>query len=83
MPLTAEQTARLTWLQGQIIHNKELTEDERKSYCREGVQIMKGDRIAAQVASTTSRTTAAKKRAPIDVGAALANLRNLGKEATP
>ncbi len=69
MPLTLEQTARLEYLRGRAIRGEATREEEL-----EGIEILRGDRIAAQVASTKARTAKAEAAKPVDTKALLAGL---------
>ncbi len=73
MALSAENTARL-----QVLHAKALAETISLEELREGVAILRQDRVAAQIASTKARKTAAAEKAPVDVASVLADLRNIG-----
>lgn len=75
MALTPENTARLQAIQAKVLRG-EATKDDVK----EGVLIMRQDRIAAQTGSTTSRTQAAAEKKIIDPAAVLADLRALGQK---
>lgn len=72
--MTAEQTARLLDLQRKAIAGT-ATLDELK----EGVQILRADRVGAQAASTASRTTKAAAKAVIDPQTFLNQLKALPK----
>lgn len=69
MALTPENTARLQALQAKVLQGT-ATLDEVK----EGVKILRQDRIAAQSSSTASRTKAGAERKVIDPSAILADL---------
>ena len=75
MALTPENSARL-----QALRAKQLAGTITKNELKEGVAIMRADRVAAQAASTTSRTKAAEDRKVVDPTAVLANLRALGNK---
>ena len=75
MALTPENTARLQQLQQKVLAGTH-TLDELK----EGVAILRSDRIAAQAASTTSRTKAAAAKVVIDPVSVLAGLKALGQK---
>ena len=73
MALSPENTARLLALRQKAIAGT-ATRDE----LREGIVILRQDRVAAQAASTASKTAKAKAAAPVDTTAILANLKQLG-----
>ncbi len=73
MAFTVEQSARLEQIRGLILQGKGTPE-----LSREGVELMRGDRKAAQASSTTSRTKAAEGRAVPDTGSILAALKAKG-----
>jgi hypothetical protein len=75
MPLSAEKTARLMALRARTLAGQ-ATLDE----LREGIAILREDRVSASIASTTSRTSKAAAKAPVDTAAALANLKALGQK---
>lgn len=69
MALTPENTARLQGIQAKVLQGT-ATLDE----IREGVKIMRQDRVSAQIGSTASRTKAAADKKVIDPAAVLADL---------
>jgi hypothetical protein len=71
--LSAENTARL-----QALRAKALAGTATLDELREGVTILRADRVSAQVASTTGKANKAAAAAPVDTGAVLANLKALG-----
>jgi hypothetical protein len=71
--MNLEQTARI-----QAIRQRALRGEATREELKEGIAILRGDRISAQIASTTSRTAKAAAAAPVDTGAVLAGLRALG-----
>ena len=73
MALTPENTARLQQLQQKVLANTH-TLDELK----EGIAILRADRVSAQVSSTTSRTKTAAAKVIVDPASALAALKALG-----
>ena len=75
MPMSAEHTARLQHLRGLALSGKASTEE-----LREGLAILRQDRVAAQAASTTSRTKKAEAAAPVDTAALLSNLKLIGQK---
>lgn len=74
MPLSAEQTARLQAIQAQVLAGIP-DPAERRVLLKEAIFIMRGDRMAAQVASTTSRTKKIEAATPVNVGSVLAGLK--------
>lgn len=70
MALTPEQTAEFQALQRRV-----MTGDYTRDELRRAVEIMRQDRVAAQISSTTSRTAKAAAKAPVDTSALLANLK--------
>jgi len=75
MPMSAEHTARLQHLRGLAIAGKATQEE-----LREGLAILRQDRVAAQASSTTARTKKAEAAAPVDTSALLSNLKALGQK---
>lgn len=73
MALSPENTARLQQLQQKVLAGNH-TLDELK----EGIAILRSDRIAAQASSTTSRTKTAAAKVVIDPASVLAGLKALG-----
>lgn len=73
MPFTVEQTARL-----EAIRAKSLAGTATMDELKEGVTILRADRVAASHASTKSKTAKAEAAAPVDAGAILANLKAIG-----
>jgi len=73
MALTPENTARLQAIQAKVIAGEASLDD-----LKEGVQIMRQDRIAAQHSSTASKTKTAAEKKVIDPTAVLNDLRALG-----
>lgn len=73
MALTPENTARLQAIQAKVLAGAASLDD-----LKEGVQIMRQDRISAQVSSTASKTKAAAEKVVIDPTKVLADLRALG-----
>lgn len=71
--MNLEQSARI-----QAIRRRALTGEATMEELKEGIALLRGDRVSAQIASTTSRTAKAAAAAPIDTGAVLANLRAIG-----
>lgn len=71
MPLSAEDTARLLVIQRHVLAGTDTIE-----MVKEGVRIMRQDRVGAQIASTKSKTAKAAAAAPVDAGAVLAGLQN-------
>ena len=72
--LSAENTARLLALQRKVLAG-EATHEELK----EGIAILRQDRVAAQAASTTGRAKKAAEAKVVDPGSVLAELSALGK----
>lgn len=77
MPLSAEQSSRLTILQHTILQG--VPPDQELELAREAVAILAQDRAAASVASGKAKAEKAAAKAPVDVASVLNNLRNLGK----
>lgn len=75
MALTAEQTMRLQAIQAKVLANTHTREE-----LKEGIQILRGDRIAAQFASTASKTKAAADKKVINPANLLADLKALGEK---
>ncbi len=73
MALTPENTARLQAIQAKVLAGEASLDD-----LKEGVQIMRQDRIGAQHASTASKTKAAVEKKVINPTEVLANLRAIG-----
>lgn len=73
MALSAENTARLLAIRQKSIEGT-ATIDELK----EGIAILRQDRVSAQIASSQSKTTRAAAAKPVDTGSILADLKNLG-----
>lgn len=73
MALSAENSARLQALRAKSIAGTATIEE-----LKEGVTILRADRVSAQIASTTSKAKKAADAAPVDTGAVLANLKALG-----
>lgn len=73
MALTPEQTQRIQIIQAKVIAGTH-TKDELK----EGIMILRGDRVAAQHASTKSKTNAAAERKVINPATLLADLKAMG-----
>ena len=73
MALSPEHTLRLQVIQSKVLANTH-TLDELK----EGVAILRGDRVGAQIASTKSKTTAAAERKVVNPAMLLADLKALG-----
>lgn len=73
MALSPEQTLRMQQIQAKVLAGTH-TIDELK----EGVGILRGDRVAAQASSTTARTKAAADKKVVDPTAVLAGLKALG-----
>lgn len=73
--MNVEQTARL-----QAISRKAIEGTATPEELREGVSILRSDRVAASHASTTSRTAKAAAAKPLDTGALLADLKALGQK---
>lgn len=67
--LSPENTARLQAIRAKVLAGTDTLEDNK-----EGLAILRQDRISAQVGSTKSRTAKAEAKAPIDTGALLAGL---------
>jgi len=64
----------------QAIRRKSIEGTATNDELRQATTILRGDRIAASIASTTSRTKKAESAKPVDAGAVLANLRALGQK---
>lgn len=77
MALSAENTARL-----QALRTKSIVGTATLEELKEGVAILRQDRVSAQIASTTSKAKKAADSAPVDTGAVLANLKALGVKLT-
>ena len=75
MPLSVEDTAFL-----QLARRKALEGTATLEELKRGTAILRQDRVAAQTASTTSRTKAAAARVEVDPAKALAELRALGQK---
>lgn len=73
MALSHENTLRLQQLQAKVIAGTHTLEE-----LRDGVSILRADRVAAQVASTTSRTKAAAEKKVVNPTDVLAGLKALG-----
>lgn len=71
MALSLEQTMRLSQIR-QAVNSGTATDE----MLREGIAILRQDRVAAQIASTTSRSA----KAPVDTQAALAGLKALANK---
>jgi len=71
--LTVEQTARLLAIQRKVLEGTETIED-----LKEGVTLLRQDRIAASAAGTTSRSKRVEEKKVVDPAAALAELKSLG-----
>lgn len=72
MAMSAEDTARLMTLRGKALRGEATIEE-----LKEGLQILRAGRVAAQTASTKSRTTKAAANAPVDTASVLAGLKGL------
>ncbi len=72
MPLSPENSARLMALRQKAIAGTATLEE-----LKDGISILRGDRVAAQHASTTSRTSKAAAAAPVDTGSILADLASI------
>lgn len=75
MALTPENTARLQAIQAKVLAGGASLDD-----LKEGIQIMRQDRVAAQHSSTASKTKAAAEKKIIDPTEVLANLKALGQK---
>lgn len=75
MALSPEQTARYAQIRAAVLADTATTED-----LKEGIRILRGDRVAAQHASTASRAKKAASAVEVDPQAALAGLMALGKK---
>jgi hypothetical protein len=73
MPLSAEDSARLM-----ALRSKTLAGTASMDELREGIAILRKDRVSASAASGAAKTAKAAAKAPVDVGAALAGLKALG-----
>ena len=73
MPLSPENTLRLQTLQAKVIANTHTLEE-----LKEGVSILRADRVGAQIASTKTKTTAAAERKVVNPARLLADLKALG-----
>lgn len=69
MAFTPEQTARLLAIQRKVLEGTDTPED-----IKEGIIILRQDRVGAQHASTKARGTAATARAVVDPTKLLADL---------
>lgn len=72
MALTVEQTMRLQTLR-LAVNDPTIPPEKKREMAKEGILILRQDRVAAQAASTTSRTA----KAPINTAAALDGLKAL------
>ena len=73
--LTPENPARL-----QALRQKQLANTITKDELKEGLAILRQDRVAAQASSTASKTKAAAERVVVDPTAVLANLKAIGQK---
>ncbi len=73
MPMSAENTARLQQIRACVLAGTDTPE-----MCKEGIRILRQDRVSAQVSSTRPRTAKAADARPVDTGAHLAALAGLG-----
>ena len=73
MPLSPENTVRLQTLQAKVIAGTH-TLDELK----EGISILRADRVGAQIASSKTKTAAAAERKVVNPANLLADLKALG-----
>ena len=67
MALSVEETAKINALNALVFAGQPVSLEQ----LREGVSILRGNRVGAQIASTRSRSEKAKAAAPIDADAAL------------
>jgi len=73
MALTPESTQRLQILQAKVIAGTHTLEE-----LKEGITILRADRVGAQVASTKSRSAAAVSKQVVNPANLLADLKALG-----
>jgi hypothetical protein len=73
MALTAEQTQRI-----QILQAKVLAGTHTKDDLKEGIAILRQDRVGAQIASTKAKTANAEAKKVVNPATLLADLKALG-----
>lgn len=71
--LSPENTARLQQIRAAVLTGTATLDDEK-----EGIRILRADRISASSTSAKAKTKKAEDAAPIDTGAVLANLKAIG-----